>query len=86
MKALNLVAIVSSAVLLAAGAAHAESDYKGNGHNQNFIAKRPYQQVVTKSDQEKDQQWEGATLIDDEVKVKVGSKNRNAMRINKYAE
>ncbi|MDO9150157.1 MAG: hypothetical protein Q7U33_02125 [Methylotenera sp.] len=86
MKALNLVAIVSSAVLLVAGAAHAESNYKSNAHNQNFISKRPYQQVVTKSDQKKDQQWEGATLIEDEAKVKVGSKNRNASRINKYAE
>ncbi|MDI1309697.1 MAG: hypothetical protein PSV17_09735 [Methylotenera sp.] len=65
MKASNLVAIVSSAVFLVASAAHAESNLKNNSHNQNFLSKRPYEQPITKSDQKKDQQWEGATLIDE---------------------
>ncbi|WP_036302357.1 hypothetical protein [Methylotenera sp. L2L1] len=82
MKALNLVAVVSSALLLVAGAAHADETFKNNTHNHNFMAKRPYQQVVTNSEQKKDQQWEGATLIDDEMKGDVGSKNRNTMRLN----
>lgn len=82
MKALNLVAVVSSVVLLMAGAVHADETYKNNTHNHHFMAKRPYQQVIANSDQKKDQQWEGATLIDDEVKGDIGSKNRNTMRLN----
>lgn len=63
MKTLNIAAIISSAILLAAGAAHAEDAFNKNVNNHNFIAKRPYQQVVANNTQQKDQQWEGATLI-----------------------
>jgi hypothetical protein len=63
MKTLNIAAIVSTAVLLAAGAAHAEDAFKKNDYNHNFMAKRPYQAVVANTAQQKDQQWEGATLI-----------------------
>lgn len=69
MKVSNIVAIVSSAVFLVAGAAHAENDVKNNSHNQNFLSKRPYQQPITKTDQKKDQQWEGATLIDESAEA-----------------
>lgn len=82
MKALNLVAVVSSAILLVAGAAHAEETFKNHAHNQNFIAKRPYQQVVANSAQQQDQQWEGATLIASPANDDVNANNRNTLRLN----
>lgn len=82
MKALNLVAVVSSAVLLVAGAAHAEETFKNHAHNQNFIAKRPYQQVVTNSAQQQDQQWEGATLIANPAQDDASANSRHTLRLN----
>ena len=82
MKALNLVAVVSSAILLVAGAAHAEETFKNDAHNQNFIAKRPYHQVVANSAQQKDQQWEGATLIATPAQDDVNENSRNILRLN----
>lgn len=82
MKVFNLVAVVSSAVLLMSGIAHAQSDFKNNAHNQNFMSKRPYQQVLEKSDQKKDMQWEGATLIDVPAIDDAESKERHTLRLN----
>jgi hypothetical protein len=81
MKTLNLTVVVSSLVLLAAGAAQAEGIL--NGNNNNFMAKRPYQAVVEKSAQQKDGQWEGATLIDDQVQVDESAANQlKTLRVN----
>lgn len=78
MKKLNLAVVVSSLVLFAAGVAQAESAYKADGYNQNFMAKRPYQAVV-----EKDVHWEGATLINDQVQVDENAVNtQKALRVN----
>lgn len=63
MRTLNIAAVVSTAVLLAAGAAHAEDTLKKNAYNHNFMSKRPYMEVVANNAQQKDTQWEGATLI-----------------------
>ncbi len=82
MRVLNLVVVVSSAVILFSGAAHADSGFKHNVHNQSFISKRPYQQVVENTAQKKDQQWEGATLITDQVSDDVGLNDRNTLRLN----
>lgn len=82
MKALNLVAVVSSAVLLVAGTAHAEETFKNHAHNQNFIAKRPYQQVVANSAQQQDQQWEGATLIANPAQDDASANSRHTLRLN----
>ncbi len=83
MKTLNLTVVVSSLVLLAAGAAQAEGAFKSNGNNHNFMAKRPYQSVVENSAQQKDGQWEGATLINDQVQVDENAvNNHKTLRVN----
>lgn len=83
MKTFNLTVVVSSLVLLAAGAAQAESAYKTNGQNHNFMAKRPYHAVVENSAQQKDAQWEGATLINDQVQLDENAVNTHkTLRVN----
>ncbi|MDO9052214.1 MAG: hypothetical protein Q8N02_06680 [Methylotenera sp.] len=82
MKVLNLVAVVSSAVLLMSGAAHADVSLKNNAHNQNFISKRSFQQVVENKAQKKDQQWEGATLIADQASEDVALNDHKTLRLN----
>jgi len=81
MKTLNIAAIVTSAVLLAAGAAHAEDTFKKNAFNHNFISKRPYQEVVANNTQQKDQQWDGATLIANPAD-EANLNNQSRLRVN----
>ena len=72
MSVLNLVVVVSSAVLLLSGAAYADSGLKHNVqnvHNQSFISKRPYQQVPAESAYSKKENFEGATLIDENAET-----------------
>jgi hypothetical protein len=82
MKSKSLITLISAAALLVAGTTHAEGNFKNNAHHQNFISKRPYQQVVTNSDQKKDQQWEGATLISDQASDDVVAGSRHTLRLN----
>lgn len=82
MKVWNLVAVVSSVALLASGAAHADSGLKKEVHNQNFLSKRPYQQVVENKTQKQDQQWEGATFIAGQGSDEAGLNERNTLRLN----
>lgn len=82
MKTLNLVAVIFSVMLTLITSAHADVAVKANAHNHNFMAKRPYQQAILKSEPKADPQWEGATLVEDELKNDTGSKNRNTMRLN----
>ena len=81
MKTLNTAAILTSAVLLAAGAAHAEDAFKKNAFNHQFIAKRPYQEVVANNTQQKDLQWEGTTLIANPVD-EANLNNQSKLRLN----
>ena len=78
MRVLNLVVVVSSAVLLLSGVAYADSGLKHNihnvhnvhnVHNQSFISKRPYQQVPAESAYSKKENFEGATLIDENAET-----------------
>lgn len=72
MSVLNLVVVVSSAVLLLSGVAYADSGLKHNVHNvhnQSFISKRPYQQVPAESAYSKKENFEGATLIDENAET-----------------
>ncbi|MDP3088636.1 MAG: hypothetical protein Q8M99_10680 [Methylotenera sp.] len=82
MKVLNLVVVVSSAVLLMSGVAHANVSSKNNVHNQNFISKRPFHQAVENNVQRKDQQWEGATLIADQASEDVMLNDHKILRLN----
>jgi hypothetical protein len=78
MKTLNLTLAVSSLILLAAGAAQAEGSYQNH-----FMAKRPYQAAVENIAQQKDAQWEGATLIKDEASMNEAALDkRNVLRVN----
>ncbi len=62
MNSLKLAMVVSSVVLMTSGLAQADQ-YKEKMHNQNFMAKRPYQQVLPESAYQNADQWEGATLV-----------------------
>ncbi|MDP3087923.1 MAG: hypothetical protein Q8M99_07085 [Methylotenera sp.] len=85
MRTLNIAAIFSTAVLLAAGAAHAEDAFKKNDYNHNFMSKRPYQAAVANTVQQKDQQWEGATLIASPV-VEEDLNNQSKSRLNMFSK
>ncbi|MDP3609858.1 MAG: hypothetical protein Q8R74_12355 [Methylophilus sp.] len=78
MNTLNLTVAVSSLILLTLGAAQAQVS------NQNqFMAKRPYQAAIENTAQQKDVQWEGATLIKDEGSVnEVALEKRNILHVN----
>jgi hypothetical protein len=83
MKTLNIAAIISTAVLLGAGAADAADAFQKNAFNHHFIAKRPYQQVVVNNTQQRDQQWEGATLIANPESIDEANLNQqNKLRLN----
>ncbi len=83
MKTLKIAAIISTAVLLGAGSAYAEDAFNKNAFNHHFIAKRPYQQIVSNNSEKKDQQWEGATLIaNPESNDEVNLNQQNKLRLN----
>ncbi len=84
MKTLNLVAVVSSVLLLGASVAQADVGYNKEVHNQNFASKRPYQQVLPESAYNKADKWEGATLIS-ESKSDKGIKQINLNMLGKRA-
>jgi hypothetical protein len=81
MKTLNIAAIVTSTLLLVAGAAYAEESVKHNAHNHQWMSKRPYQQTIANKSQ--DQQWEGATYIaDGSMTSESHLKNQQAFRLH----
>jgi hypothetical protein len=83
MKTLNMAAIISTGILLAAGSANAEEAFNKNAFNHHFIAKRPYQQVVINNSDKKDQQWEGATLITNSESIDEANLNQQSkLRLN----
>ncbi len=78
MKTLNLAVIVSTLVILASGFAHGDDGKHNIGH-QN-LSKRPYHEVLPESAYDKQEQWEGATLIDDNVKSRGSASNMDAIK------
>ncbi len=78
MKTLNLVLIVSAAILLASGLAQAND--KGNTNNQN-LSKRPYEQLPDESAYNKGDNWEGSTLVK-ERSANEGPTEYQKLRIN----
>jgi hypothetical protein len=77
MKSLNLAVILSTVALLISGAAFAEDTYKKNVHNQNFMSKRPYAQPLADGAYEKNNEFEGATLILGEIEENESAFNKN---------
>ena len=86
MKSLNLAVIVSTVALMLSGAASAEDTYK-NVHNQN-LSKRPYHQPLPDSAYQKGNEFEGATLVRDELSAEevAVKKNQQVMRINQLSK
>lgn len=81
MKASKIVVALSATLLLASGLAQAESEYK-QSHQNNFTSKRPYSQPLPDSAYQKDDQWEGATLINKEDRAAGQPTRQQQMRIN----
>jgi hypothetical protein len=77
MKSLNLAVILSTVALLVSGAAFAEDTYKKHVHNQNFMSKRPYAQPLADGAYEKNNEFEGATLILGEIEENESAFNKN---------
>lgn len=67
MKSKGLIGVVTAALLLTVGATQAEDSREHNIINQN-ISKRPYQAATPDASANKAEQWEGATLVKDEVR------------------
>jgi hypothetical protein len=69
--------ILSTVALLISGAAFAEDTYKKNVHNQNFMSKRPYAQPLADGAYEKNNEFEGATLILGDIEENESALNKN---------
>lgn len=87
MKSLNLAVIVSSVALLVSGAVHAEDTYKKNVQHQN-LSKRPYSQPLPESAYQKANEFEGATLVRDELSEdgNAADQKQQAQRLNNLAK
>jgi hypothetical protein len=85
MKSLKLAMIVSSIMLAVAGVAQAESATgvdQGNRLNHNFMSKRAYQAPVENNKANKvDEQWEGATLIEEDENSAASKNARNLKQL-----
>ena len=75
MNSKNLIAVLSSGLLLAAGSAFADEDVKHNINQQN-LSKRPYHQAPVES---KKDNFEGATLINEQMEE---DKKHKPMRLH----
>lgn len=87
MKSLNLAVIVSSAMLLVSGAVMADSTYTKNVHSQNF-SKRPYHQPLPESAYQKANEFEGATLVRDQLNEdgNAAEQKQQAQRLNNLSK
>jgi hypothetical protein len=88
MKKLNLALIVSSATLFASTLANAEVPHQQSAHQQNFISKRPYHQPVVERATPQAGEFEGATLVRDEVSDAdiATQKQQQVMRLNQLSK
>ena len=80
--------IVSTAALLVSGTVLAQDTYKNNAHNQNFMSKRPYAQPLPDNAYEKNNEFEGATLIRGEVEESESAINKHTQvqRMNQLSK
>jgi hypothetical protein len=85
MKSLNL-AVVSTAVLILSGVAHADTYIKYT-HHQN-LSKRPYHQPVAESANQKANEFEGATLVRSELSEEetAANKHQQVLRMNQLSK
>lgn len=66
MRTINLAVVLSAVALMASGIANAEVTSSNKVHNQN-LSKRAYAQPLPESAYQKDEGFEGATLVRGEV-------------------
>lgn len=81
MKTLSIAAILTSALLLTAGAAYADNSEKHNINQQN-LSRQPYKQTPAK-DQTKAEGFEGATLINESAEAEKKSRNLQLHRFDR---
>ena len=77
MKSIKLALIVCSTLMVAATSAIAQDDYKKNAHSQNFMSKRAYHQPLPVSDSESKKDFEGATLVSENLNDEGASSGKN---------
>ena len=84
MKVSSLVIALTSVLLVTSGVLQAQETNKHNPHNQNFISKRPYHEPVTQNASKTAEEFEGATLEQNENKKAV-VKNLKILRMNQFS-
>lgn len=85
MKSSSLALIISAVAMLATGLAQAEARHKSGHQN---LSKRPYHQPVERAATTQAGDFEGATLVRDEVSDadKAASKQQDLMRLNQLSK
>jgi hypothetical protein len=81
MKTLNITAVLTSLLLVAASAAYADSTEKHNINQQN-LSRQPYKQTPAK-DQVKSDGFEGATLINETAETEKKSRQLQLHRFDR---
>jgi hypothetical protein len=79
MKTLNLTAILAAITLAISSTAYADSNSKATNNQQN-LGRQPYQQVPAK-DQSKIENFEGATLIEQDTE---SSKTNKTLQLHRF--
>jgi hypothetical protein len=79
MKTLNLTASLVAITLALSSAAYADNNSKAS-NNQHHVARQPYQQVPAK-DQSKTENFEGATLIEQDTE---SAKNNKTLQLHRF--
>jgi hypothetical protein len=79
MKTLNLTAILASIAFALSSAAYADSNTKATNNQQN-LGRQPYQQVPAK-DQSKTENFEGATLIEQDAE---SAKTNKTLQLHRF--
>ncbi len=79
MKTLNLTAILAAITLALSSAAYADSNTKATNNQQN-LGRQPYQQVPAK-DQSKAENFEGATLIEQDTE---SAKTNKTLQLHRF--
>lgn len=79
-------ALISISVLLLSFAAHADEASNAAQYSHQFLAKRPYSQVLANAAAKQTDTWEAATYIADQAVSDIETrKNQQVLRVNMLA-
>lgn len=85
MKVNTLFAVITSLTVLASSAAMAQSTDKHQAQQHQFMAKRPYAQMVAKTEKV-DAGWEAASFVAEENAMQeIHQKQQHNVRVNMLA-